>query len=206
MKNSHSARIAHTSAPRWLAFAHINMSPIQRTNQNWFQFVETQTHRPKTKNKESGTKFNMKFILLSFAVGKFDSTTATQCSEIRFDFSQLKIVCIALMSPSQAKMEKGCLKPCPRMMDPKCGYDGNEYKMFANECVLDNYNCKKDRRKHIELTSQLLAFHLHSFSFVPCRFRINRAQGKMWRYQSFQKNIGSDPPKIEVLCCWPINI
>ncbi|CAD7084826.1 unnamed protein product [Hermetia illucens] len=46
--------------------------------------------------------------------------------------------------PVLLSQRAGCVRPCYLLYQPVCGYDGNEYKAFDNDCFMSTANCNRD--------------------------------------------------------------
>ncbi|XP_055843274.1 U-Kazal-Dg21.2-like [Episyrphus balteatus] len=53
-------------------------------------------------------------------------------------FVSIALVCIFGVSNGQG----GCPEICPLNYDPKCGFNGNCYKQFSNDCGFESENCR----------------------------------------------------------------
>ncbi|XP_055843273.1 U-Kazal-Dg21.2-like [Episyrphus balteatus] len=53
-------------------------------------------------------------------------------------FISIALMCIFGVTNAQG----GCSNICPYNYDPKCGFNGNCYKDFSNECDFENTNCR----------------------------------------------------------------
>ncbi|XP_055382794.1 U-Kazal-Dg21.2-like [Condylostylus longicornis] len=41
-------------------------------------------------------------------------------------------------------LKNNCLRPCPKIYDPVCAYDGENFKTFSSSCSMDLLNCEKE--------------------------------------------------------------
>lgn len=109
----------------------------------------------------------MKFTLFAFVLGKRITTGRVSPGSVLqskfnwFSFSNTVLIVTistaAIARASKSKRDTGadqCLKGCPYVLDPVCGFDGTEYLRFGNECAMEVHNCEvgsQGRREFMRL-------------------------------------------------------
>jgi hypothetical protein len=57
------------------------------------------------------------------------------------------VLIAALMLIYNVAGDDGCYRACGNVYFPLCGQDGDEFKFFGNECLMESHNDCHDRSK-----------------------------------------------------------
>ena len=62
--------------------------------------------------------------------------------------------CPPIEDLSVPEIKTDCLRPCPAIYAPICGFDGVTYHTYGNMCEFEMMNCNSENRKLNMILSQ----------------------------------------------------